>query len=172
MPNGAGHDADLKHLNACALHADENGTPATPRISSAPSERDHSQQAAALRQQVQRDRRAERQEDRKRQQHHGRLRSNHVDVVGAGGPVHAVSQHQREREHAEADDDRGQDQRLRERDRRTDPLRKGGSAMSGGFARVTPAAARISMLDPFESSPSPMISWASRRRSIRYSPVA
>src|SRR3954471_641559 len=43
--------------------------------------------------------------------------------------------------------------------------------MSGGLPRVTPAADRIKMFVPFDSSPSPMISCASLRRSIRYMPV-
>src|SRR4051794_13051451 len=44
--------------------------------------------------------------------------------------------------------------------------------ISGGCARVTPAADRIRMFVPFDSSPRPMISWASRRLSIRYKPLA
>src|SRR3954451_11923061 len=43
---------------------------------------------------------------------------------------------------------------------------------SGGRARVTPAADRMRMFDPFDSRPRPMISCASRRLSIRYKPLA
>src|SRR6188768_1501675 len=46
------------------------------------------------------------------------------------------------------------------------------SVISGGFARVTPAADRIKILDPFDNRLRPMISWAKRRLSIRYKPDA
>src|SRR5678815_4084847 len=46
------------------------------------------------------------------------------------------------------------------------------SVISGGFARVTPAADRIRIFDPFDNRLRPMISCANRRLSIRYTPVA
>ena len=111
----------MQHLNAFGTHADENGHSDAEDQQSA-DERDHSQQPASLRQQVQRDRGAERQEDWKRQQHHARsgcptsrggVGSNHVDVVGTGRPMHTVSQYERKCEHSEADDDGREDQGLR-----------------------------------------------------------
>src|SRR5689334_8950268 len=44
--------------------------------------------------------------------------------------------------------------------------------ISGGFARVTPAAERIRMFDPFDNRLRPMINCARRRLSIRYKPAA
>src|SRR4051812_1222478 len=46
------------------------------------------------------------------------------------------------------------------------------AAIRGGLARVTPAADRIRMFDPLDRRPRPMISWASRRLSIKYKPLA
>src|SRR6476661_8175151 len=46
------------------------------------------------------------------------------------------------------------------------------AVISGGLPRVTPAADRIRMFDPFDRSPRPMISWASRRLNIKYKPLA
>src|SRR5688572_13748880 len=46
------------------------------------------------------------------------------------------------------------------------------AGMTGGAPRVTPAAVKISTLDPLASSPRPTMICARRRRSIRYKPVA
>src|SRR5688572_26130935 len=46
------------------------------------------------------------------------------------------------------------------------------SSTIGGCPRVTPAAAKMRMFDPFASRLSPMINCARRRRSIRYNPQA
>ena len=63
---------------------------AAARISRAPDERHHSQQAASLRQQVQRDGRAERQEDWKRQQHHARSGLSD-EAVAESDPIMSMS---------------------------------------------------------------------------------
>src|SRR5688572_3044971 len=46
------------------------------------------------------------------------------------------------------------------------------SSTIGGCPRVTPAAAKMRMFDPFASRLSPMINCARRRRSMRYNPQA
>ena len=71
----------MENLNACRLRAQENRD-SSGEAQKSPEERHCSQQAASLRQQVQRDGRGERQDDWKRQQHHAR--SGLSDKAGVG----------------------------------------------------------------------------------------
>ena len=91
-----------------------------------------------------------------------------VDVVGVQGVVDAIGQHQGERQQAEADDDGGEDERLWHRVRiGRRQLRRRPAGTTGGRARVSPPAVKMSRLVPLDRRPRPMISCASRRRSIR-----
>ena len=124
MPNGAGHDADLQHLDAVRLARERaSRSPADQDASAPPNATDRSSLgrcgsscsaiAVASGSRIGRASSISGPPLPRRQQR--LVGPNRVDVVRAGGLVDAVRQHQRKREHAEADDDRSQDQRLRNR---------------------------------------------------------
>ena len=114
MPKGAGHDADLKHLNASRAERDEdrhgrgedaegaaNATTRSRRLRCGSKCSTIAVSSGS--------------EDRKREQHHARSASDRVDVVRRRGLMDAMSKHERERKDAEPDDDRREDERLRHR---------------------------------------------------------
>ena len=138
--------ADLEDLDARRQRRARESRSAAARISSGPEERHHPQQAARCGSRcsamavpsgtrmgsARSIRRAPASPTRR-----GRVGSDRVDVVRAGGLVDTVRQDQGEGEHAEADDDGREDQRLRHgiRERSAAML---GAVMIGGLARVTP----------------------------------
>ena len=164
MPNGAGQLL-FADLNACRVHTEERQHRArqkkdrtrqrNPPLGSGPLRRQHQHRSCA-----------ERHQDGEHQ-HSSSLPPHVVDVVGSHRCVHTMREHKREGREAKSDHDRCQDERLwngigiRLHEALL-PLRT-----TGGRARVRPPAVKISRFVPLESRPRPMMSCASRRRSIR-----